>query len=81
MIIQEIASQLGSFIVENPVTSISFAVSGATVALNALDYLLPNAKWDNRALRALKEVMAHVALDRKAKYIKIDFDDEIDKEK
>jgi len=81
MIIQEIASQVGSFIVENPVTTISYAVAGATVILQSFEYLLPGAKWDNRALRALKEVMAHVALDRNAKYVKIDFDDEISKEK
>lgn len=79
MILQEIATQIGTYIVNHPVASISYAITGATVTLQALTYVLPNTKWDNKALRFVKELTAHIALDSNAKLLKIDFDDEINK--
>jgi len=77
MILQSIID----YVTANPVETISYVITGATVASQLLNRVLPKAKWDNKLTRFLKEVADHVALDSNARYIKITFDDDEKKDK
>jgi len=71
-------NSLLEYIANNPVTTISYVITGATFLSHALKRSLKHAKWDNKFFRFMQEVSDHVALDSNARYIKVTFEDEKD---